>query len=78
MPAWTQGPSYAARKREVHELESAAKCCSWNVEGGMDWRACKGRGNGESYFLGDWAFTGEEQHGHHQGPGHEKQSGEFS
>ena len=44
----------------------------------MDGRACEGRGNGESSFLGDWAFTGGEQHGHHQGPGREKQSGAFS
>ena len=44
----------------------------------MDWRACKGRGNVESSFLGDWAFTGEEQHGHHQAPGCEKQSGELA
>ena len=32
-------------------------------------RACKGRGDRESYFLGGYSFPGEEQHGHCQGPG---------
>lgn len=44
----------AARKRGS-ELESAAKCAAgmWEEDG---LGACEGRGIGESYSSGDWAF----------------------
>ena len=56
----------AARKREVHELESAAKCCSWNVEGGWIGEPVREGELGRA-TLQVTGHSGEERHGHHRG-----------